>query len=611
MPDIDDQCRSPLHQSVPELGLHSPTITSALPQGDNLGADRSQYAANTGGRAHHPRFANLQQPSNFLQPMTTTRKNTTIPTSSIIGSDEPRSFFDSDTDSGSDDDAIISRASSVRVQRPQLIQHHSAVLGGRSVQVYGSDLNPASARMPQHQGSGHPARQANHEDTSPRPSIGKSRQGPGTPLKYLSDPTPGLEKLDPPSWSGSPAEALEALTANAPLDASIQTLGRMAPSAQLPHTPPPIAEAPITLSGVEVSETAPSPMGGLGTFRMPGSHEVTESTSPKVFLKVDGLRQNPVRNLEIHDLHRATSAPPLPSRHPHRKVTIRPHVEVVDNQRLRPSVIGMPYPRRNGSVDVSGITPLSALINAKSVDRSQPTNEEKDRFPSPLRAEMLLLELSISRHPSLATLVQVEVKGKSSYDDEALFQVLRKSYTRNLVGRARRLFSARAVSFVTFSDANFDALSFMDHFNSPKLGRQRRSWLIWLREQQLKQDTSRDASESGGSIMFHSPRSMLRMPFSKFHKPQPRVTFHFEYSPWRVGIAVVITVFLSAISAIFWILFGLPGIRTGQAEDETLNGSWQHDAQGRVLTGLILGILVAVVGSIGNFGWIFGSWVVL
>jgi hypothetical protein len=38
---------------------------------------------------------------------------------------------------------------------------------------------------------------------------------------------------------------------------------------------------------------------------------------------------------------------------------------------------------------------------------------------------------------------------------------------------------------------------------------------------------------------------------------------------------------------------------------------WQLDAQGRVLTGLVLGVFVALLGTLGGAGWIAASWFLL
>jgi hypothetical protein len=70
---------------------------------------------------------------------------------------------------------------------------------------------------------------------------------------------------------------------------------------------------------------------------------------------------------------------------------------------------------------------------------------------------------------------------------------------------------------------------------------------------------------------------------------------------------------MSGLAAIFWVLFGVPGVRPGHGRHGLVLPSekWQVDAQGRILTGLLLGVFVALLGTLGVAGWIAASWLLL
>ena len=656
---------SPSRPSIFSAELRSPTIPSSYSQADTVLTGRTHYTANTGGRARQSwrnsingfwRTAsflsndNNRSPANrsnsaaensTYKPLSPVSRPTTrlpaieLPASPLAGREEPRSFFDSESES--DGEPVISRASSVRAQRPQLVTHNSTA-SGHSLRVYGASPRPsANTGSSLNRALGTPgslytlydltpqAQRDDPEETRPGPSISKAQQLLGIPLKNLVDLTPAVEEAGPLENPGGPAQALEALTANA-LDAASTTALASTPSSKSDQscTPASIIEIPTTPSRIEALSTLPSTMGGFGTLRMPHSHvpvaepvddhQTTSSCQPETSTK-DGLRSDPIQESEISRLHRAISAPPLPFRHPHRKVTIRTlDLEAAGEYRLRQSVVSTPYPKRAGSLAVDAISPLSALASNKISQASLPTSEAHDRFPSPARTEVLYLELAVARHPFMTTLVQITVPDRSTYDDEALFTVLRKSYSQTLLGLAQYLVTARTLRSVSFTDPMFEAPNFLRHLNSPKLGRKRKTWLRWLREHQVKPHNG--SSSIGGSeksVSFQSPASTPRMPFFKMHKARPRLTFHFEFSLPKIALVVVGVMVMSGLAAILWVLFGVPGLAAGQSHNKIVMPlkKWQLDAQARVLTGLVLGVFIALLGTLVGAGWVAGSWLLL
>lgn len=525
----------------------------------------------------------------------------------------PRSFFDSDSES--EGEPVLSRASTVRAQRPRLVEHNINA-GGRSLRIYGGSFapsthpDPAFSKAQQFLGP-----LANPDETKLGPSISQAQQLLDIPLKNLADLTPA-EGENPLQSPGGPAKALEALTANAWDRASTTALAPTPPSqSDQSCTPTSTAEIPNTLANSEALGTLPS---STGTLRVPCRHanlppKVSDdhsnfSRQPEV-LATNGLRSNPIRDSDISGLHRAISAPP-----PHRQVTIRPlDLETADRHRLRQSVVSTPYPTKADRLAVRDTSPVSAAASARLSKARSPTSEERDRFPSPARPELLYLELAVARHHSMTTLVQIEVEDRSRYDDEALFKVIRKSYSQTLLGQGRYLVTAWAIRSVTFTDPIFDASNFLQHLASPKLGYKRKTWLIWLREHQVTPNAGSSSNRSENGVSLSSPISTPRMPFFKMHKTHPRVSFHFEFSLVRIALAVMGIMMLSGLAVILWVLFGVPGSRLAQAQHTLAMPveKWQFDAQRRVLTGLVLGVLVALLGTMGGVGWIVASWLLL
>jgi hypothetical protein len=655
---------SPRQLSTYSTDVRSPTVASSFSQADTVLTSRTHYTVNTGGRARQswrngingfwrtPSFLSTEngrsaaRRSNSIAGDGTEKAVSPIsdaplvdvpaielPASPVAGHGEPRSFFESDSES--DEEPVLSRASSVRVQRPQLVEHNPNA-SGYSLRVYGTPLgsppNPGPSLRKTQQVISSPlntlrdltpqAQRANPNDTRPGPLISKAEQLLGIPLKNLTDLTPAVGQEDPVDSLGGPAEALEALTANALNRASTTALAPTPPPlSELSHTPASITETTNTPSRIEAQSTHPLSMSGFHTRYMPHHHllesENIEGQHTGSLIHeasaTDGLRSNPIQPPDVPRLHRAISAPPLSSRHPHRRVTIRPlDLESAGEYRLRQSVVSTPYPTRAGSLDVDAISPLSAIAYTKVSQALPPTSEVRDRFRSPLRTEVLHLELAVARRPSITTLVKITIEDRSTYDDEALFKVLRRSYTHILLGPSQYLVTARVLRSVTFTDPLFDATSFLQHLLSPRLGHKRKTWLVWLREHQVKPILGSSIG-SEKSVSFHSPASTSRMPFFKMHKVHPRLTFHFDFSLPKIALAIIGNILMSCLAAILWVLFGVPGVGLEQRHHKLAMpvNKWQLDAQERVETGLVLGVFVALLGTLGSVGWIAGSWLLL
>ncbi|KAI1617199.1 hypothetical protein EDD36DRAFT_157448 [Exophiala viscosa] len=441
-----------------------------------------------------------------------------LPTA-VPGSRGPQTFYDSSSDDSSEAEPIIHRASSVRVARPQIVEHSNGS-GGSVPKLYSP-----------------PSSSTNQEAA-----------------EEAEQPTAEAEA----AVTGGPNDALKALQGqdgdNVPVTALPQIPAEQ--DATLKQT---ILEWPDTPSKLEALDTLPTPMGGFGSLHMPRTATGTTSSSgtyvatPSV--KIDGLRSNPPTEGD-KKLSRAISAPVRNSAG--RRVMIRPSDLVINrnsnNHKLfRESIVSTPYPARKNSIGDNNV-PAPAQVNKlsspknKSLRRARPLHKDEnvgtetksgeksskgtgapeiplstkptitpalasarsksDRFPSPVAPEVLVLHLRLARHPSARVQIEIEVDDKTTFDDEQLFTLIRASYNKQLLGVVRRVFSARSLSHASLStkDADLtlapsylhgstsaageiDGTDFIKHLLHPRCGRRRKMWLLWLRNMQYHESS--------------------------------------------------------------------------------------------------------------------------
>ncbi|EXJ82786.1 hypothetical protein A1O3_06601 [Capronia epimyces CBS 606.96] len=506
-----------------------------------------------------------------------------MPPIAITGPDEPRSFYESGSDDSGDNEHIIHRASSVRVARPHIVQHSNAS-GGSVPKLYAPPTSTAS--------------QGQASEVSPA-------RGPN--LKKLQDMAASAERRLNKAVSGGPAEALKALegrdTDHEGMTAS--TEASTAPGSQQDNTmKETILEFPDTPSKLEALDTLPTPMGGFGSLRMHSTNTNTNTntdtmSSSSTYVtpgSIDGLRSNPTTETD-RKLSRAISAP---VRNSTRRVTIRPAALVInrtdnDPKLFRESVVSTPYPARHSSIGEIDELQSQEMRTPRSLRRTRPLSNHKesefegekytdelgggeksqsqdhapevplstkplpsapatsrsDRFPSPVAPEVLLLDLRLARHPSARITVEIEVADKTTFDDEALFMVIREVYRRRLLGVVRRFFSSRTLSYASVANNStstiapiltnptasglralgslhgqpwtlsegapeIDGGDFIKHLLSPRHGRRRKMWLLWLRNSQY----SCDSSASASTIASQARRSRVASPSSSSHSPQ-------------------------------------------------------------------------------------------
>ena len=575
-----------------------------------------------------------------------------MPPIAVTGPDEPRSFLDLDS---SDDEGspVIQRASSVRVAKPQIVRHNSTS-AGRTPKI-GNSQSEAT--------------------------MDKSGQLLGQDLKHLRD----LTQDDSSESAGGPADALKMLEGTESVDSSTVALPPTPPSRSL--TPEDsiketVVNVPGPAAGVTESITL-TPDTGIKSQEAEIVAASSKRSSTSGTPSFNPLRANPLSDLDREHtrLARTMSAPLPPNRNPNRRVTIRPTDLVInhndsDHRMFRESVVTTPYPNRLSMVnegaenrlfkaldekrdlnnkltalpDFSTIPAIKPVPQISTSITPHPIEKTGDRFPSPSQTEHLFLTLSLPSPTtatansqfsvSPSTTIEIDITDRATFDDEALFTVIRKSYLCNLLGSKRRLFFSRVLSHAVpgSQDMHLDAPSFIAHLTCPKLGRNKKGWLIWLRNQQPlpkrassmfsghSPDHERGHHHSSSNVSAYwspTPTSNLngngngipRMPFSRIQSRDllPRVILYYRFNVLAISLALFLVEVLSMLSTVLWVLFGVPGQQAGEEAKETIFGTvgWKREAEFRVLTGLVLGIVASLLGMGGVALWCAGGWVLL
>jgi hypothetical protein len=256
-----------------DVGDHrSPVMSDIFSEAPTLLTRKSNYTANTSGRARQSwrrGIANFWRPSDtFLSDNSSVSESSLVhedsPASStdtppvegpsvalseipVTRPDEPRSFFESDSES--EGETIIrtaTRASSHRGQRPILVDHHSS--------------NGSLSRTRFYQSSYHAS------PRNPGPSHSKAEQILDTQqLKNLLDLTSAVEKSDQlaESVNHGTAAAVSSLTENDVRKASTTALAPATPSPNGSINSSKVIEVPSTPTRAEALDTLPSPLVDL------------------------------------------------------------------------------------------------------------------------------------------------------------------------------------------------------------------------------------------------------------------------------------------------------------------------------------------------------------
>lgn len=624
----------------------------------------------------------------------------------------PSSMFDNTSESeysiAEDTHPVIGRASSVRVSKPRIVQHKPTTLakphGGFKVHsTFDSHAPRKVERIIEEQPemlantTGESTPRASHDGTSPvatKDFQTERSTASGGSSSTITSSQRGLSKGGRRALSGVPAETATALP-----------------------------------TGNTLHSVYPSIIDSEASARDQTAVQPGDEAAPAQFL------------------NRAMSSPlPLPGKGPSRRVTIHPTDLIIRNHNaqssFRESVVTTPYPARMSSDSSSmdfGVKEANGGKESKKAKEKErrrvsfshvssdiSSRGAKDRFPSPERPEVLFLDLNLLRHPNARTTIEIQVADKSTFDDELFFQQIRTAYSKQLLGvphlamtLVRRIGNVSVTAPENYDAADFDSISFIEHFQNPRLGRKRKAWVIWLRNNNPRSaaPTATIASPKGAlvskidnlnrlSFRTHMPGHSRRSSWNnshhtdrdnnddeenkRFSTASEANSFHFVYSPavprlpflprndnvrpqshsdspgahavagspcrsffwpsdfssssatrsrhaeeseaakivtlsfhheFRTGIIALFTLLVilqAVLASVVWVIFGVPGTRPGTDGEQqiagghtVINTDWRIDARSRVLTGVVVGLVVLIIGGLIEGALVWGSWLLL
>ncbi|KAL8718923.1 MAG: hypothetical protein Q9225_004005 [Loekoesia sp. 1 TL-2023] len=324
----------------------------------------------------------------------------------------------------------------------------------------------------------------------------------------------------------------------------------------------------------------------------------------------DGLRSNPVK--------RAATAPAG-------KKVILPLKFSNEPRMTRDSIVSTPYPlgyKGNKSVDeVSVARPESRIDREKRVGKdeagiilvlySRSSNTPAIRKLTVPEAKQVPVFDDDEKKPQFRASIIVD------FDDERLFQLIRKEYT-SMRGIAKSFFSARGVSGIsllgyhrlsqlavkehrpnrrkTFRvyDDIFTEQRMKDLWTSPREGRKKHEWIEWIRRLPRYSEGLRTDEENVALELVEG---------------------------WMVGkiaFTFLLVVVLSLLATLLWTFLGVNGgvilqndAMVGFPVELRMKSAGFRGAGVRVETGLALGVLVLLLGWTGAGAWMLISWLVM
>ena len=440
---------------------------------------------------------------------------------------------------------VVGRASSVRVSKPQIIQHKHT----RRDRLRGTNIGLAIS--------------ASESDTD-------ANLQPGA-LPSMAEESSGRLSLESLPSDGAGNAVNEPI---ADARASTDTLTPPKPQQETSDAPM-SADKSSTVNNIDGLPTG-------STFRSVHPSSVN-ADAPAASVEGGQLDAEPELGID-----RANSSPlPRPGNGLSRRVSIRPSDLVIrhlsQRSNFRESVVTTPYPDRKSS-DVSSTnfdpnegssekvlsedTPEKVGQNENEKLDLKSTKSEKakkdkrrsrvafqrapgsrDRFPSPERPEVLFLELNLARHPCAQTTIEIQVADKSTFDDERLFEQIRTAYYKQLLGPRKLAFLlVRRISHISSEATDLNIVDFIKHLQTPSLGHKRKAWVIWLRANNSSSastltcpppvrqidNLNRLSLRTRGIIHGHSRRGSRDKnndDTKRFSTASDASSFHFVYSP--------------------------------------------------------------------------------
>lgn len=487
-------------------------------------------------------------------------------TGPITGPDEPRSFYDSGSEDSSDGEPVLQRASSVRVAKPLIVQHSNGS-GGSIPKVYASQKSGDESLVPKPLSLSHQLMNVNTPDTNgdqvlediPNPSGGPqdALQALEGHLSAVPEATSEGSLSPRASFNKKLLERTDIIPGYEGVDILPTPTGRFGLT-RISQMGSDTADSTNTYVGSSLDGLRSNPLTEFDKKLSRAISAPARHPARRVTIRPADLVINHANN--DHKLFRESIvSTPYPARQNSMvEFEDQPAPEVVTPRRLRRS-----KPLLSAKKEL--ISPGSKSKKEKANDEGEAVREKdqspriplstkptvssghsvgglvtskSDRFPSPVAPEILFLNLRLARRPAARVTVEVEINDKATFDDEQLFTIVRKACSMNLLGIARGLLSARHLSHASLSNvagANddihmhrrsnpntvtwyghgqhtatgaIDGVDFARHLVHPALGRRRKIWLLWLRNQQYTGPSSRqhhhDRAQRGGGVS-HQP----------------------------------------------------------------------------------------------------------
>ncbi|KAK5064824.1 hypothetical protein LTR84_000658 [Exophiala bonariae] len=493
----------------------------------------------------------------------------------ITGPDEPRSFYDSGSDDSSDGEPVLQRASSVRVAKPLIVQHSNGS-GGSIPKLYTSQ-SPASrddSLVPKPLSVGLQLMNVNtpdHEDQA----LEETKRSVGGPQDALQALEGHLSAVSEATSEGSISprasinknilQVVDIIPGDEGMDIMPTPTGGFG-LLRISKMSSDMGDSTNTYVGSSLDGLRSNPITDFDKKLSRAISAPARHPARRVTIRPADLVINHASN--DHKLFRESIvSTPYPARQNSMvEFEDQPAPEVVTPRRLRRSkalshvnkeLNSTDSKRENEVANEKGKAmkekdqppriPLSTkptISSAHSIGQGLATSRS-DRFPSPVAPEILFLDLRLGRHPAARVTVEIEVTDKATFDDEQLFNIIHKTYSTNLLGVVRGLLSARQLSHASLSNVAgtndnihthrrfspntvswyghgqhtstgaIDRADFARHLLHPALGRRRKIWLLWLRNQQYTGQSGRHHQQhranrggGGGDIMSHQPSAL-------------------------------------------------------------------------------------------------------
>lgn len=240
-------------------------------------------------------------------------------------------------------------------------------------------------------------------------------------------------------------------------------------------------------------------------------------------------------------------------------------------------------------------------------------------------------------------------KKASDFDDGALFRTVRKAYYNELLGSNiaarfwRRYLSARTLRRITLcnpglyadnANANANALSraeagkrpflarhtllndaqseakLLSHFRAPNQGRARYAWVAWIHRIAI------DVDEDNEDFAARLQAGNVDGEVSRISAVPGGLEFVEGWSVWRCLLAALLVVTCSVAVCVVYIADGpLPAqgavaVAVTRGQQVQVGEGWLsgRDAEGRVVAGACLGVLMFWVGGAVAGAWAWASW---